>query len=754
VVIFFAPNSFLGPSVDTLYTYYGTFGFWPFDADVLVTSLTSGALFNLEFIGIFLLTTLVCIVIFWHPFYFLYIFLASFGQGKTLSDYTPTVSILMPALDEEAFIGETLDKILDSDYPMDKLEVIVIASGSTDRTAEVAMERASKGPVKVLTEALTKRGKPAALQLGLSHAKHEVVAIIDAETHLEPQALKELVRPLQQEDVVAVQGTVQVSNVDEHKLCKGQAMENAIYNGGGLYHEIAQKREVRFLLMGRNYCVRRELLVKLGGYTGDSLTEDIKMTFDIALEKGRIVFAPKARAWERVIYDWDVMKKQRLRWTAGWNIENKRYIEMVEDKKDVFLPLFDFIIGTNFIAFYPVVGPIVGLLFLLIGELVISASFFILAITTLLIQAVAARRYADRIGLVTGFFTFFRLYWWMFRNAMKPTEIPEEWEKTEKDASTSDETMTKDEPEEEAPEPMATSEKYIESWAKEHHAEHTINEKNSFFYKWLSLGYKGGSFLSRHGLNANQVSYLAIFTSFLSAFFIILAGLVLAPVTPSLLVTPQFVLPDALMPPNGFLVGDGYDLFSTEILYGALLLILAFALWLLSGFLDALDGAVARLTYTQSNWGSYFEQVLDKYADAVVVIALIMARFIDLFWGLWALVGFMMVDYARARHQADGVAPVKVTPGERPFRIILLSTAAGGQVLAYLAITFNVVILISPGFYVHMLVMEAIRYFAFAIMIICHISVYLQSKHVKKMMKMMPPGGAPIMEMPKENAQE
>jgi phosphatidylglycerophosphate synthase len=642
----------------------------------------------------------------------------------------------MPALNEEAYIGETLDKLLESEYPMDKLEVIVIASGSTDRTAEIALERSQHGPIKVITEHIPQKGKPAALHLGLSHAKHEVVVIIDAETHMEPTALKYLVRPLQKEDVVAVQGTVQVANADEHKLARGQALENAIYNGGGLYHEVAQKREIRFFLMGRNYCVRRDLLEKLGGYAGDSLTEDIKMTFDIALEKGRIVFAPKARAWEKVIYDWDIMKKQRLRWTAGWNIENRMYIEKVENKKDVFLPLIDFIIATNFTAFYPVVGPIVGLLFFLLGELVISASFFILAITTLLIQAVAARRYADQIGLVTGFFTFFRLYWWMFRNAMKPPEIPEEWEKTEKESiERSEKTMTEDKPTEPSKKEWASSKEYIASWAKEHRAEHMLTEKTSFFYKWLALGYKGGNFLARRRLSPNQVSYLAIFTSFLSAIFIVLAGIVLAPVNPSLLVPTQMSWPDAYFPPSGFLPSGDYSSYTSEILIGSFILVIAFALFLLSGFLDVLDGAVARITYTQSYWGSYFEQVLDKYADAMVVIALIMARFIDVFWGLLTLLGFIMVDYARARHQADGVLPVKVTLGERPFRILLLSTGAGGQIIAYWGIVTNILVLIFPGFYLHQLAMEAIRFFAFAIMIICHISVIQISSHTKKLMK-------------------
>ncbi len=279
-----------------------------------------------------------------------------------------------------------------------------------------------------------------------------------------------------------------------------------------------------------------------------------------------------------------------------------------------------------------------------------------------------------------------------------------------------------------------TLQEYIDSWSREHRAEEKMTGETTFFEKWLAFGYKGGRILARLGLTPNHVSILAILTSLLSALIIIITGLILEPVTPSLLVPLQVTWPLGFLPPMGFLGGMGYDAFKPQIFLAALLLVLAFALLLLSGFLDVLDGAVARLTKSQSSWGSYYEQVLDKFADAMLVIALIMARIIDVFWGVLALLGFIMVDYARARHQADGLMPVKVTLGERPFRMLFLATAAGMQVMSYLAIVFNVVIPITPVFYVHQLTMEAIRYFTFLLVLLTHISVIQISRHAKKFM--------------------
>lgn len=278
---------------------------------------------------------------------------------------------------------------------------------------------------------------------------------------------------------------------------------------------------------------------------------------------------------------------------------------------------------------------------------------------------------------------------------------------------------------------------FLETWIREHGAQEAVDQagKEPFLFKWLGFAYKGGRLLARMGLSPNQVSYLAIFTSFLSAALILLAGWMLAPVAPALLVQPVFTWPEMFLPPMGFLPAVGYDAFKPQILTAALLLFSAFALFLLSGLLDQLDGAVARLTKTQSQWGSVFDQVLDKYADAAVVGALILAGFIDIFWGLITFFGFMMVDYARARHQADGLHQVRVTRGERPYRILFFSTAAGLQILSYLAIVFDVEIFVALPifpFFIHQLTLEALRYFNILLLIICHVSVIQMVSHAKK----------------------
>jgi len=434
VVALTGTHSFFAPWLHTLYSYYSQYGFWPPDLFKAFSTLLSGSLLNLHFLSVLGIATVLCILFFWLSFHFGYLIFCAIGAVRELPEYLPSISVLLPALNEENYIGETLDALLRSNYPMDKLEIIVIASGSTDRTADIAQERASRGPVKVLTQPLPRPGKPAALHLGLSHARNDVVVIMDAESRVDPDTLRQLVKPLQQPDVVAAQGRIQVANADVNKLTRAQALEYAWFSGGGLYQEIFQKRNRPFFLIGRNYCVRRKTLLELDAFSGHSLTEDIRLTFQLVEMEGRIVFVPQARVWEEVPTSWEVLRQQRIRWGAGWNLENKRYLQTTKNKRRAISGLLEFMVVANLVAFFPIFGPIVGLIFLFLGEWLVAAAFFLPALFALILQAIAAKRYAGRLGLVTSFVTFARLYWMMFTIATRAKEIPEEWVKTDKDA--------------------------------------------------------------------------------------------------------------------------------------------------------------------------------------------------------------------------------------------------------------------------------------------------------------------------------
>jgi archaetidylinositol phosphate synthase len=108
----------------------------------------------------------------------------------------------------------------------------------------------------------------------------------------------------------------------------------------------------------------------------------------------------------------------------------------------------------------------------------------------------------------------------------------------------------------------------------------------------------------------------------------------------------------------------------------SLLLILAPLLMLASGLLDALDGALARLYGEATNFGGFFDSLLDRYADAIIICGIILGGLTDVTWGLAALIGSLLVSYARARAEAAGVKMESVGLAERAERLILLALAS------------------------------------------------------------------------------
>jgi archaetidylinositol phosphate synthase len=109
------------------------------------------------------------------------------------------------------------------------------------------------------------------------------------------------------------------------------------------------------------------------------------------------------------------------------------------------------------------------------------------------------------------------------------------------------------------------------------------------------------------------------------------------------------------------------------------LLTVAAMFLLISGFLDALDGVVARLYGEVTFFGGFLDSLLDRYADAFVLLSILAGWLITdpiwIFWGFVALVGSLLVSYTRARAEAAGTKMESVGIAERAERIIILVVA-------------------------------------------------------------------------------
>jgi archaetidylinositol phosphate synthase len=106
------------------------------------------------------------------------------------------------------------------------------------------------------------------------------------------------------------------------------------------------------------------------------------------------------------------------------------------------------------------------------------------------------------------------------------------------------------------------------------------------------------------------------------------------------------------------------------------LLILAVVFLLASGFCDTLDGIVARTFQQTTVFGGFFDSVLDRYADAAVYAAIIIAGLCNQIWGLAALAGSILVSYTRARAEAAGIKMESVGFAERAERMLILAAVS------------------------------------------------------------------------------
>ncbi|MEM3673244.1 MAG: archaetidylinositol phosphate synthase [Candidatus Bathyarchaeia archaeon] len=116
--------------------------------------------------------------------------------------------------------------------------------------------------------------------------------------------------------------------------------------------------------------------------------------------------------------------------------------------------------------------------------------------------------------------------------------------------------------------------------------------------------------------------------------------------------------------------------FLSAILYAYEHLLPATLLLLFSGYCDALDGTLARLYKQATSFGGFLDSLLDRYADAAVYAGIIVSGLCSIPSGITALIGSLLVSYARARAEAANVKMESIGFAERAERIIILVVAS------------------------------------------------------------------------------
>jgi biofilm PGA synthesis N-glycosyltransferase PgaC len=224
----------------------------------------------------------------------------------------PIISIIVPAYNEAANIKHTLESIVESDYPAK--EIIVVDDGSKDLTYAIAsqyMQTCKDCRISVMRK--KNGGKASAMNYGLRFATGEVVVIVDADSLIEKNTLRDIAKEFQRPDVVAVAGTVKVLNPFSI-LANCTALECVVVPN--LQRPAFSLLGIVMIVPGALGAFRKKRLMQCGLYDRDTITEDFDLTIKIAKGGGKIVAIP-AITYTECPTTIKGFYKQRIRWYGG-----------------------------------------------------------------------------------------------------------------------------------------------------------------------------------------------------------------------------------------------------------------------------------------------------------------------------------------------------------------------------------------------------------------------------------------------------
>ncbi|MEM2440690.1 MAG: glycosyltransferase family 2 protein, partial [Candidatus Bathyarchaeia archaeon] len=234
------------------------------------------------------------------------------------ASYQPTVSVLIPARNEERVIGRLLERMTELTYPKDKLQVIVVDDASKDKTGKIADQYSrAYSFIKVIhrSEEEGGRGKASALNAGLKHASGEIILCFDADYYPQRDIIEKLVKEFADPKVGAVQGRVVVLNEPQNVVTRLVALERI--GGYRVDQEARDKLGLITQFGGTVGGFRRQLLEKLGGWDEYMLAEDTDLTFRVYLAGYKVKYVLDAECYEEAVESWHAYWKQRYRWAKG-----------------------------------------------------------------------------------------------------------------------------------------------------------------------------------------------------------------------------------------------------------------------------------------------------------------------------------------------------------------------------------------------------------------------------------------------------
>jgi cellulose synthase/poly-beta-1,6-N-acetylglucosamine synthase-like glycosyltransferase len=262
----------------------------------------------------------------------------------------PFISIVIPAHNEEDSIENAIKSCLNLDYPKEKLEVIVVNDGSTDRTKEICERYEKLGLIRLVNK--ERGGKASALNLGLKIAKGEIFACLDADSMYEKNALNKMLKYFEK-NVAAVTPVIKVKDTSNFL----QKFQNIEYLVNAFYAKLYSFLNCIYVIPGPGSLYKKKVIEEIGGFDEKSLTEDMEIAFRLHKYNFLIRNCFEAIVWTKAPRNIGNLFKQRLRWNTGFFETLLKHKDLLSKKYGIF--------GT-FLLPSVLIGLLIGFIYLLI----------------------------------------------------------------------------------------------------------------------------------------------------------------------------------------------------------------------------------------------------------------------------------------------------------------------------------------------------------------------------------------------------
>ncbi|MDR0476316.1 MAG: glycosyltransferase [Desulfobulbaceae bacterium] len=226
--------------------------------------------------------------------------------------FSPPVSVLIAAYNEEKVIRDTLRAVLNTSYP-GIMEVIVVDDGSHDATAAIVTAMAGEDSrIRLIRQ--DNLGKAMALRNGMQAVSHDFIVSLDADTQFTPSTIGHLIQPLADPAVGAVSGRAKVGN-PKTLIARFQSLEYTC--GFNLDRRAYHSLNCITVVPGAVSAFRVKAMEEAGGISTETLAEDTDLTLALHQCGYTIHYAPRAVAWTEAPETVRAFAKQRFRWAFG-----------------------------------------------------------------------------------------------------------------------------------------------------------------------------------------------------------------------------------------------------------------------------------------------------------------------------------------------------------------------------------------------------------------------------------------------------